>query len=70
MANEIKQLNAAKQESERRRKQAEAQLQEVTIKLSETDRSKEDMAEKITKMSVSDNRGRTTRSLNKITDVS
>ena len=40
----------AKQESERRRKQADAQVSELNIRLAETERIKSDQAEKISKM--------------------
>ena len=53
MANEIKQLSAARQEADRRRKQAENQLQEYTVRLTETDRSKSDLTEKANKLQVS-----------------
>lgn len=49
LASDLKQVQMAKQESERKRKQAEAQLQEATIKLQETDRNKGDISEKYTK---------------------
>ena len=52
MANEIKQLNVGKQESERKRKQAESQLQELTLRLAETERSSGDQANKVSKMQV------------------
>ncbi len=52
MANEIKQLGAAKQESERKRKQAESQLQEYTLRLAEVDRSFGDQQNKIQKLQV------------------
>ena len=52
MANEIKQLNAGKQESERKRKQAESQLAELTLRLAETDRSSGDLQNKVSKMQV------------------
>ena len=50
MANEIKQLNVGKQESERKRKQAESQLAELTLRLAETDRSSGDLQNKVSKM--------------------
>ena len=53
MANEIKQLGASKQESERRRKQAEGQLNECMVRLAEMERSKADANDKIAKLSVS-----------------
>ena len=52
MANEIKQLSVGKQESERRRKQLDQQVQELTIRLAEVDRSRGDIGEKATKMQV------------------
>ena len=52
MANEIKQLNVGKQESERKRKQAESQLQELTLRLAETDRSFGDQQSKVSKLQV------------------
>ncbi len=56
MANEIKQLVAGKQESERKRKQAESQLQEVSIRLQEVERSKGDIGDRANKVTVSEHR--------------
>ena len=53
MANEVKQLNASKMESERRRKQTDQGLQEASIKLAESERSRQDLQEKIAKLTVS-----------------
>ncbi len=52
MANEIKQLNAGKQESERKRKQADSQLQELTLRLAEIERSSGDQQSKVSKLQV------------------
>jgi myosin protein heavy chain len=52
MANEIKQLSVGKQESERKRKQLEQQVNELTIRLAETDRAKGDAGDKATRMQV------------------
>ena len=52
MANDLKQLTMAKQESERKRKQQDGQLSEMTIKLAELDRSKTDASEKLAKVQV------------------
>lgn len=43
----------AKTESERKRKQVEQQLQEATIKLQETERSRADATDKSNKLAVS-----------------
>ena len=52
MANEIKQLAAARQEADRRRKQGESQLQEYTVRLAEVDRNRGDLGDKVTKLQV------------------
>ena len=52
MANEIKQLTSSKQESERKRKQAEQQNQELSVRLAEIEASKEEAEKKITKLQV------------------
>lgn len=52
MANEIKQVSAARAEADRRRKQAENQLQEYTVRLSEVDRNKADLMDKTAKLQV------------------
>lgn len=52
MANEIKQLTSGKQESERKRKQAEQQNQELSIRLADIEASKEEVDKKITKLQV------------------
>ncbi len=52
MANEIKQLNVGKAESERKRKQAESQLQELTLRLVETERASGDQHSKVSKLQV------------------
>ena len=53
MANEIKQLTASKQESERKRKQLETAVQEANIKYVEIERSRSDLIEKVQKLQVS-----------------
>ena len=52
MANEIKQLNAGKQESERKRKQADSNLAELTLRLAEIERSSGDQQNKVSKLQV------------------
>lgn len=52
MATEIKQVAAARQESERKRKQAENQLQDYVVRLAELERGKGDLGEKSTKLQV------------------
>ena len=52
MASEIKQLSSGKQESERKRKQLEQHLQELNIRIAETDRAKGDAGEKALKLQV------------------
>ena len=52
MANEIKQLSTARQESERKRKQAETQLQDYVIRLTELERNKGEVGEKVSKLQV------------------
>lgn len=53
LANDLKQMQQAKQESERKRKQNESQLQEQGMKLVDVNRSKSDLTEKLAKMQVS-----------------
>ena len=52
IANELKQVSAARQEAERKRKQAEQQVQEVTFHVTELEKGKGDMGEKATKLLV------------------
>lgn len=52
MSSELLSLSSARQESERRRKQMENQLQELAIKYEEVERSKADTAEKAQKLQV------------------
>lgn len=49
MVNEMKQIQMAKQESERKRKQAEQQVAELTMKLTELDRVKGEQGDKLSK---------------------
>ena len=56
MANEIKDLGNARQESERRRKQLEQQCQEYSIRLQDVDKNKNELSDKCSKMTVSDGR--------------
>lgn len=49
LANDLKQVQMAKQESERKRKQAETAVSELNIKLAELERIKSDQSEKVTK---------------------
>lgn len=53
LCNDLKSVQMAKTESERKRKQVEQQLQEATIKLQETERSRSEAADKSSKLSVS-----------------
>lgn len=53
MANDIKTIMAGKQESERRRKQLEQHLQEISIRFSENERGRGELAEKVGRMTVS-----------------
>lgn len=53
LCNDLKSVQMAKTESERKRKQVEQQLQEATIKLQETERSRSEGADKSSKLSVS-----------------
>ncbi|KAG0411031.1 hypothetical protein HPB47_011840, partial [Ixodes persulcatus] len=50
MANEIKALSSARQESDRRRKALEFQLQELSVKLAELERSRSDAVERCTRL--------------------
>ena len=52
MANELKQISVARQDADRRRKQLEQQVQELTVRFNETDRGKSEVIEKATKMQV------------------
>jgi len=52
MANDLKQLQMAKQESERKRKQVEQQFQESNIRLQESERIKVDASDKCTRLQV------------------
>lgn len=49
MVNEMKQIQMAKQESERKRKQAEQQVAEITIRLQELERLKGDQGDKLSR---------------------
>lgn len=53
LCNDLKSVQMAKTESERKRKQVEQQLQEATIKLQETERSRADATDKSNKLAVS-----------------
>ena len=53
LAGELKQLTVGKQEAERRRKQAEAQLQEANMRVAELDRNNTDLTAKVAKLQVS-----------------
>jgi len=50
--NELKQVSTARQEADRKRKQAEQQLQEVTVRLSELEKTRGDLGDKATKCQV------------------
>lgn len=52
LANDLKQVQMAKQESERKRKQVEGQYQEATIRLQESERGRGDNVDKVAKLSV------------------
>ena len=49
---EMKTLTQGKTESEQRRKKAEAQVQELQVKHAESDRQRQELADKMTKMQV------------------
>lgn len=53
MSAELKQMTAGRQEAERKRKQAETQLQEVQIKLMELEKTRTDYTDKTAKLQVS-----------------
>jgi hypothetical protein len=53
LCNDLKSVQMAKTESERKRKQVEQQLQEAVIKLQETERSRGDSSDKASKLGVS-----------------
>ena len=52
LANDLKQVQMAKQESERKRRQLEQNCQELNVKLIETDRMKGDSSERASKLQV------------------
>ena len=52
MANEIKQLSSVRQESERKRKQADQQNQELTMRLAEVEMGRGEVGEKAVKLQV------------------
>jgi len=52
MDNELKQVSSARQEADRKRKQAEQQLQEVSLKLAEVDKTRGDLGDKAAKYQV------------------
>lgn len=49
---ELEQASAARQDMERRRKQSEQQVQELTSRLAETERTKTDVGNKAAKLQV------------------
>lgn len=49
---EVKALTQSKGDSEHRRKKAEAQVQELQIKFGETERQRQELSDKMTKMQV------------------
>uniref|UniRef100_A0A4W6FIU5 Myosin-9 n=1 Tax=Lates calcarifer TaxID=8187 RepID=A0A4W6FIU5_LATCA len=61
---EVKTLTQGKADSEHRRKKAEAQVQELQVKHGESERQRQELADKITKMQV-----RTERPLLSVTDL-
>lgn len=52
LANELKSVSTAKQESERKRKQLEVQVQEHSMKIGDLDRQKSESSEKATRLQV------------------
>jgi len=52
MASELKQLTAGRQETERKRKQAETQLQELLVKVAELEKGKTDIGDRTVKLQV------------------
>jgi len=52
MENELKQVSSARQEADRKRKQAEQQLQEVSVKLGELEKTRGDLGDKAAKCQV------------------
>lgn len=61
---EVKTLTQGKADSEHRRKKAEAQVQELQVKHGESERQRQELADKITKMQV-----RTERPLLSVTEL-
>lgn len=53
LANDLKAVQMAKQESERKRRQVEQQAQELTVKLTELERVKGDSTDRASKLQVS-----------------
>jgi len=53
LTTELEQAATARQDLERRRKQSEQQVQELTSRLAETDRAKTDFSNKAAKLQVS-----------------
>jgi len=52
LASELEQAATARQDLERRRKQSEQQVQELTTRLTETERAKTDVTNKAAKLQV------------------
>jgi len=52
LTSELEQASAARQDVERRRKQSEQQVQELTARLAETERTKTDVGNKAAKLQV------------------
>lgn len=52
VTNELKQVSAARQEAERKRKQAEQQVQEITFHMTELEKGRGDLGEKVVKLQV------------------
>ncbi|XP_076298788.1 myosin heavy chain 10 isoform X1 [Lasioglossum baleicum] len=50
LASELRSISASRQESDRRRKQAEQQLAEINAKLAEVERNRQELVERVTKL--------------------
>ncbi|XP_076652681.1 myosin heavy chain 10 isoform X1 [Halictus rubicundus] len=50
LASELRSVSASRQESDRRRKQAEQQLAEINAKLAEVERNRQELVERVTKL--------------------
>ena len=52
MDNELKQVSTGRQDADRKRKQAEQQLQEVSLRLTELEKTRGDLGDKAAKYQV------------------